>query len=81
MRLTESDVSELLAKYEGCSTSTSYDSENRSYVRDYEIKSGQLIIREVGQTDEICSQYDKTWIADSDEVLSFFSNNLKYIQK
>jgi uncharacterized protein YqkB len=81
MRFSEADARELLSKNEGFKTSTSYDSENCSYVRVYGIKSGQLIIREFGHTNKINSQYDKTWVADSDEVLSFFGNNLKYLQK
>lgn len=81
MRLTESVRTDLLAKNEGFRTHTSYDSRNSSYVREYVIKSGELIIREVGQTSWSDSHYDKTWIAGKDELLRFLRNNIFILKK
>ena len=76
IRLTEAVRTALLAKNDGFSTITSYDSRNLSYVREYVIKAGKVIIREVGKTSWADSRYDKTWTADKDEVLRFLRNNL-----
>ncbi len=76
IRLTESVRNAILAKNDGFSTSTSYDSRNLSYVREYVIKAGAVIIREIGKTSWADSRYDKTWTADKDEVLRFLRNNL-----
>lgn len=76
MRLTESEINTLLIKNEGFSSRTSYDSRNLSYVRNYLIKSGKLIINEIGKTSWANSRYDKTWVADKSELLRFLRNNI-----
>lgn len=81
IRLTEAIRQHLLEINDGFTTSTSYDSKNHEYVRDYVIKAGQVIIREVGKTSWADSRYDKTWIADKDEVLRFLRNNLSFLNK
>ena len=80
VRLTEAVRRDLLAKNEGFTTSTSYDSKNHDYVRDYLIKGGQVIIREVGKKSWEDSCYDKIWTADKDEVLRFLRNNLSILK-
>lgn len=81
IRLTEAVRTALLAKNEGFKTRTAYDSRNLSYVREYLIKSGQLIIREIGKTSWADSRYDNTWVADKDELLRFLRNNLFILKK
>lgn len=81
VRLTEAVRTMLLAKNEGFTTSTSYDSRNHSYIREYLIKAGQVIIREVGKTSWADSRYDNSWIADKDETLRFLRNNLNILKK
>lgn len=81
IRLTEAVRTALLAKNEGFRTRTSYDSRNSSYVREYLIKAGQVIIREVGKTSWADSRYDKSWTADKEEVLRFLRNNLSALKK
>lgn len=81
IRLTEAVRNHLLTINEGFKTSTSYDSKNHEYVRHYLIKAGQVIIREVGKTSWADSRYDKTWVADKDEVLRFLRNNLGILKK
>lgn len=76
MRLTNAIRKEILSKNEGFKTSTSYDSRNLSYIRDYVIEGGKVIITEVGNTSWSDSRYEKTWIADHDEELRFLRNNL-----
>ena len=81
IRLTEAVRAALLAKNEGFKTRTSYDSRNHSYSREYLIKDAKLIIREVGKTSWADSRYDKTWVADKDEILRFLRNNLYILRK
>lgn len=80
LRLSEAVRTALLAKNEGFMTRTSYDSRNHSYVREYLIKAGELIIREVGKTSWSDSRYDKTWVADSEEVRRFLRNNITILK-
>ena len=80
IRLTESVGVMMLAKNDGFTTRTSYDSRNHSYVREYLIKAGELIIREVGKTSWSDSRYDRTWVADPDEVRRFLRNNLTLLK-
>ena len=80
IRLTEAVRATLLAKNEGFKTTTSYDSKNYSYFREYLIKSGQLIIREVGKTCWADSRYDNTWVAGKDEILRFLRSNLNILK-
>ena len=81
MRLTEPVRNMLLSKNEGYKTSTSYDSRNHSYVREYFIKGGELFIRETGKTSWSDSRYDKTWKAEKDELLRFLRNNINSLKK
>ena len=81
MRLTTAVREHLLSLNEGFTTSSSYDSRTQEYVRDYTIRGGQLIIREVGKTSWSDSGYDKTWTADKDETLRFLRNNLNILKK
>ena len=81
MRLTTAVREHILTINEGFYTSTSYDSKNHEYVRDYVISDGQLIIREVGKTSWSDSRYDKTWTADKDETLRFLRNNINILKK
>lgn len=81
MRLTEAVRAMLLAKNDGFTTRTIYDSRNHSYVREYIIKAGELIIREVGKTSWSDSRYDRSWVADSDEVRRFLRNNITLLKK
>ena len=76
MRLTESVRNMLLALNEGFKCTTSFSSKNHSYDREYLIKAGKLIIREVGKTSWSDSRYDRTWTADKDELLRFLRENL-----
>ena len=81
IRLTEAVRTMMLSKNEGFMTKTSYSSKNHSYVREYLIKSGELIIREVGKTCWSDSRYDKTWVADPDEVRFFLRSNIKLLKR
>lgn len=81
MRLTESVRNEILSKNDGFKASTSYDSKNLSYFRDYIIKDGKVIITELGKTSWADSRYEKTWTADHDEELRFLRNNFHNLKK
>ena len=81
IRLTEAVRATLLTKNEGFTTSTSYDSKNHSYVRKSLIEAGKLIIREIGKTSWSDSRYDKTWVADSEEVRRFLRNNINVLKR
>ncbi len=81
IRLTESVRAMMLAKNEGFTTRTSYDSRNRSYVREYLIKAGELIIREVGKTSWSDSRYDNSWVAEPDEVRRFLRSNIAILKR
>lgn len=81
MRLTAAVREHLLKINEGFTTSTSYDSRNHEYVRNYVISDGKLVIREVGKTSWSDSRYDNTWTADKDEVLRFLHNNMNILKK
>lgn len=81
IRLTKAVRTMMLSKNEGFMTKTSYSSRNHSYVRKYLIKAGELIIREVGKTCWSDSQYDKTWVADPDEVRFFLRSNIKLLKR
>lgn len=81
IRFTEAVRTMMLAKNDGFKTRTSYDSRNHSYEREYLIKAGELIIREVGKTSWSDSRYDKTWAADPDEVRRFLRNNITILRR
>ena len=81
MRLTESVRNMLLALNEGFTCTTSYSSRNHSYDRRYLIQAGKLIIRETGKTSWADSRYDRTWVADKDELLRFLRDNLQRLKE
>ena len=81
MRLTEQVRNKLLEMNEGFKCKTSYDSRNSSYVREYVIKEGKLIIREIGKTSWADSRYDKVWEASKDELLRFLRANKNKLKK
>ena len=71
VRLTKKVRQQLLDQNEGFKKKTSYDSRNSSWIREYLIKGGKLLINQTGRTSWSDSRYDKTWEADEQETHSF----------
>ena len=75
-RLTKDVRQRILEEHEGFVKRVSFDAKNLSYIREYTIANGQLHIREYGKTSWADSRYDRTWIADGEEVRRFIKKYL-----
>ena len=78
VRLTKRNRQRLLEQNEGFTTSSSYDSKNSTYEREYQIVGGKLLIQEIGKTSWSDSRYDNSWVANDEEVHRFL---YKYLWK
>ncbi len=70
-RLTKKVRQQLLNQNDGFERRTYYDSRNSEEERIYCIQDGRLQIRAIGNTSWSDSRYDRTWVADDEEVHRF----------
>ena len=75
-RLTKNNRKEILLLNDGFTTTTHFKGKNREYTRVYKIDGDNVIINETGKTSWADSHYDKTFIADDEEIHRFIRKNL-----